>query len=90
MSLSYFSDTMEGEMTFGEVLLLYLGELGISQSELARRMGTGRQTINTIINDSKHGPRLETAMEIARALGVPLQEMVNRMKEQQGGSVAPR
>lgn len=67
-------------MTFGEVLLLYLEELGVSQSELARRMGTGRQTVNTIINDSVHGPRLETAMQIAQALDLPLQSFVDRMK----------
>lgn len=69
-------------MTFGEVLLLYLEELGMSQSELARRMGTGRQTISTIINDNKRGPRLDTAMEIARTLGVPLQEMADRMERE--------
>ena len=70
-------------MTFGRALQLYLEELGISQSELARRMNTGRQTINTIINDSKRGPWLETAIEIAEALDVPLQDIVNRMKEQE-------
>lgn len=70
-------------MTFGKVLQLYLDELGISQSELARRMDTGRQTISTIINDGKRGPWLDTAIEIAEALDVPLQEMINRMKEEE-------
>lgn len=70
-------------MTFGEVVALYLKELGISQSELARRMDTGRQTVNSIIiNDKRRAPRLDTAMQIADALGVPLQEMIDRMKSE--------
>lgn len=70
-------------MTFGEVVELYLMEIGLSQSELARRMGTGRQTINSIVNDKKRfAPRLDTAMQIADALGVPLQEMIDRMKSE--------
>lgn len=81
MFLSRFTDTMEGEMTFGEVVALYLDELGVSQSELARRMHTGRQTVNSIIiNEKRRAPRLDTAMQIADALGVPLQEMIDRMK----------
>lgn len=83
MNLSIFTDTTEGEMTFGEVVALYLVELGLSQSELARRMNTGRQTVNSIINDgSRKSPRLDTAMQIADAIGVPLQEMIDRMKEE--------
>lgn len=83
MNLSIFTDTTEGEMTFGEVVALYLVEIGLSQSELARRMNTGRQTVNSIINDgSRKSPRLDTAMQIADAIGVPLQEMIDRMKEE--------
>ena len=81
MFLSRFTDTMEGEMTFGEVVALYLDELGVSQSELARRMHTGRQTVNSIIiNGNRRAPRLDTAMQIADALGVPLQDVIDRMK----------
>ena len=68
-------------MTFGEVVARYLDELGMSQSELARKVGTGRQTINSIIIGGRRGPNLETALSIADALGVSLQEMVDRMKE---------
>ena len=67
-------------MTFGEALLLYLDKLGVSQSELARRMNTGRQTINSIINNGKHGPWIDTAIEIAEALDVPLQDIIDLMK----------
>lgn len=68
-------------MTYGEVVTYYLDLLGISQSELARRMGTGRQTLNSIIKGNRRGPRLDTAIALADALGVPLQEMIDKMKE---------
>lgn len=68
-------------MTYGEVLDYYLKELGVSQSELARRMNTGRQTINSIIKEGRRGPTLDTALAISEALGVPIQEMVDKMKE---------
>lgn len=69
-------------MTYGEMLNLYLSEMGVSQSELARRIGTGRQTVNgLIVGKDRKGPTLDTAMAIADALGVSLQEMVDRMKE---------
>jgi len=72
-------------MTYGEVVTYYLDLLGISQSELARRMGTGRQTLNSIIKGNRRGPRLDTAIALADALGVPLQEMIDKMKEDDSG-----
>ena len=66
-------------MTYGEVVDYYLKKLGITQSELARRMGTGRQTLNSIIKGNRRGPRLDTAIAIADALGVSLQEMIDMM-----------
>lgn len=70
-------------MTFGSVVRKYLDEMGITQTELARRMGTGRQTVNSIINSSRKSPLLDTAISVANALGVPLQEMVDRMREEE-------
>lgn len=67
-------------MTFGEVVLHYLNTLGVSQSELARRMGTGRQTVNSIIKNKGLRPTLDTAVAIADALGIPLQDMVDMMR----------
>lgn len=72
-------------MTFGEVVTYYLEQLDVSQSELARRMGTGRQTLNSIIKGNRRGPRLDTAIAIADALGIPLQEMIDKMKEDDSG-----
>lgn len=67
-------------MTYGEVVSYYLGALGISQSELARRIGTGRQTVNSIIKNKGLRPTLDTAVAIANALDVPLQDMVDMMR----------
>lgn len=69
-------------MTYGEVVLYYLELLGVSQSELARRMGTGRQTVNSIIKSGRRGPTLDTAIAISNALSVPIQEMVDKMQEE--------
>ena len=68
-------------MTFGSVVREYLDEMGITQTELARRMGTGRQTVNCILNSNRKSPLLDTAISVAKALGVSLQEMVDRMQE---------
>ena len=67
-------------MTFGEVVLHYLDALGVSQAELARRVGTNRSTINCIIKDERRSPTLDTAVAIADALGVPLDDMVSMMR----------
>ena len=68
-------------MTYGEVVNLYLKERGMAQAELARRAGIGKQTLSDLINGVNNNPRLDTALAIADVLGVPLQEMVDRMKE---------
>lgn len=82
--MSKFTDITEGDMTYGEVLAWYLEEMGITQSELARRLGTGRQTINSIVKGDRLGPRLDTALHIADALGVSIQDMVAMMKSDDG------
>lgn len=67
-------------MTFGEVFQYYMDKVGMTQSEVARKMGTGRQTINSIIKGGRRGPTLETALGIADALGIPLDDMIFMMK----------
>lgn len=69
-------------MTYGEVVTYYLDQLGVSQSELARRMGISRSTINSIIKNDNRSPTLATAISIADALGVPIQDMVEKMEEE--------
>ncbi len=68
-------------MTYGEVLLLYLEELDVSQNELARRLKTNPSTINALVKGRAKNPTLQMARDIATALGVPLQEMADRMDE---------
>lgn len=68
-------------MTYGEVLSLYLKELNVSQNELARRLDTNTSTVNALIRGRAKSPTLKMAREIASALGVSLQEMVDRMDE---------
>lgn len=68
-------------MTFGEVVDSYLKERGMSQAELARRAGIGKQTLSDLICGVNTNPRLDTAIVVSRVLGVTLQEMVLRMEE---------
>jgi HTH-type transcriptional regulator/antitoxin HigA len=54
----------------GEHLADTLRELGMSQSELARKIGRPVQAINQIVNGSK-GITAETALQLEDATGVP-------------------
>lgn len=54
----------------GEHLADTLSELGITQSELARRIGRPQQTINEIVRGRK-GITAETALQLEETLGVP-------------------
>lgn len=47
---------------------------GMTQQELAGRVGVTRQTVNAI-EGGKYAPSLEIAFRIARALGRPLEEV---------------
>ncbi|MGB4136518.1 MAG: helix-turn-helix transcriptional regulator [Microbacterium sp.] len=47
---------------------------GITQAELARRIGVTRQTL-LAIEGGKYSPTLELAFQIAREFGVPLDEV---------------
>lgn len=67
--------------SFGEVVKQYMDERGMTQSKLARLMGTGRQTVNNLLRDGRRGPTLETAVAVADAFGVTVDELVDKMKE---------
>lgn len=47
---------------------------GMTQGELAKRVGVSRQTLNAI-EGGKYAPSLEVAFKIARELGRPLAEV---------------
>lgn len=70
-------------MLFGDVVSIYLKEKGIPQAELARLTGLNRQTISAIIVGDSASPTLNNAVLIADALGVSIDEMVSRMKEEE-------
>ena len=60
-------------MKFGE-RLRYLRQtvVGMSQSELSRRTGVRRATIADVERDVQKGITLDTAMRLARGLGVSM------------------
>ena len=70
-------------MLFGDVVSIYLKEKGIPQAELARLPGLNRQSISAIIVGDSASPTLNNAVLIADALGVSIDEMVSRMKEEE-------
>ena len=47
--------------------------IGMSQGDLASRIGVTRQTVNAI-EQGKYSPSLEVAFKIARVFAVPLEE----------------
>jgi addiction module HigA family antidote len=61
----------------GETLLELIEERGMSQADLARRMGRPRKTINEIIK-GKTAITTETAIQLERVLGVPARFWNNR------------
>jgi len=49
-------------------------EAGMTQADLARRIGVTRQTLNAI-EQGKYSPTLELAFQLARVFGVALEEL---------------
>ncbi|MEV7632366.1 helix-turn-helix transcriptional regulator [Microbacterium sp. NPDC089318] len=49
-------------------------EAGMTQAELAARIGVTRQTL-IAIEQGKYSPTLEIAFQIARAFGMPLEDL---------------
>ncbi len=61
----------------GETLLEKLKEIGMTQAELANRMGRPKKTINEIIK-GKASITPETALQLERVLGIPARFWNNR------------
>ena len=61
---------------FGNRVRSLMDEKGLSQAELARRSGTSRSVINTLIKGERN-PSLLTALTISRALGSSLDQLVS-------------
>lgn len=62
-----------GRLT-NEVRALRSGQGGMTQQDLADRVGVTRQTINAI-EGNKYSPSLEVAFRIARVFSVPLERI---------------
>lgn len=58
----------------------YRAKLGISQEELAERVGVRRETIVHLEN-GRYNPSLRLAMEIAEVFGVTVEEIFRFRKE---------
>lgn len=58
----------------GNRLKDYRSEAGLTQAELAERVGVSRKTINTIEN-RVFTPSATLALKVARALGRPVEEI---------------
>ncbi len=58
----------------------YRAKLGLSQEELAERVGVRRETIIHLEN-GRYNPSLRLAMEIAEVFGVTVEEIFRFRKE---------
>lgn len=58
--------------------------MGLTQDELARRLGVTRQTINAIEND-KYNPTLQLAFKLARLFNCPVEHVFDYDAELQKG-----
>jgi len=66
-------------MTYAEVLSYYLERDGITQAELARRIGSTRSSIGELTSGRSKAPSVYKAKAIADALGVSLDEMIEML-----------
>lgn len=62
--------------TFGERLKIVREEYGISQSQLARKIGMTRAAISLLENGKSSDPILSTAMKIITAFNMSLEEFM--------------
>jgi putative transcriptional regulator len=60
-----------GTLTVENRLRVLRAETGISQGELALKLGVSRQTINAVETD-KYDPSLPLALRLAKVFGVPV------------------
>lgn len=57
-------------------------DLGLSQEELAVRLGVSRQTVNAIEND-RYDPMLPLAFGLSGVFGKPIEEIFQPRRESQ-------
>lgn len=64
-------------MTFGVNVRARREQLGLTQNELARRAGVNQPTLQRIESQPNKDPALSIAVRIARALGDPVEALVD-------------
>ena len=72
-------------MEFRELLRRYLEESGMTQAELAAKLGTSRSSIGNLMQGSTREPSLHKAYAITKALGVSLDDMTKLLYEDEEG-----
>lgn len=65
-------------MEYRYVLAHYLDKAGMSQAELAAKIGLPRSTVSALLSGRAKEPTLGKAKAIADALGVSLDEMARK------------
>lgn len=55
-----------------------------NKSEIARKTGLSRQAVIKILNLKQKNPRIKSLQKIAKALNLPLFELIKSLEEQKG------
>ena len=69
-------------MEYRKALAIILREKGMSQADLARRIGKSRSYVSQLMSGKVKEPALSIAFDIADALGVTLQDFRNLMDKE--------
>jgi len=69
-------------MEYGKALRRILSEVGITQAELARRMGTSTAYVSQLCSGKIKEPTLSKAFEVADALDVSVDHFVELMRKE--------
>ena len=77
--------SMSAAQRFAKNLHAARMELNMSTAELAEKAGVGVRTVQRI-EAGKHAPLLDTASDLARAVGVPLCELTGKETDRGGGT----
>jgi transcriptional regulator with XRE-family HTH domain len=67
-------------MSFGQHLQKLRGEAGVSRRELARRAGVPESTLRSWESD-RGFPGLQALLELARALGLPVERLAEGVED---------
>ncbi len=62
--------------TIGENIKKYRNKLGITQDDLVRKSGVKHTTLTKIESDVVIKPSVQTVAKIAKALGVPMEDLI--------------